>query len=1062
MTRPISEQALEDAICKHLASNRYILRPHAAYDKSLCLDAGPLIDFIQATQPKVWEKYREQHGESARDSFLRRVSQAIESDGVVTVLRQGVKATGCKFKLAFFKPETTLNADTEVLYQANQYSAIRQVRYSEKTDHSLDLAIFLNGLPLFTAELKNPLNGQDVTDAITQYRSDRDPREPMFALGRCVAHFAVDPFLVYMTTQLKADKTVFLPFNIGNGEGKNKGAGNPSPKLGSGFSTSYLWEDIWSADRVLELVQYFVQDIRDRDDDGKLQRKVIFPRYHQLDAVRDLVADARKNGPGHNYLIQHSAGSGKSNSIAWLAHRLASLHGPDGNRVFETVIVVTDRVALDRQLSGTVSSFEQTAGLVEHIDKGGRHLREALEAGKQIIITTLQKFPVVLEQVRQMEEEWKKQKGIPTSTGSPSAAHESTGYYEENPDAVTAPVHEAASTLGNAQIEDDIADAMAEKLKSRGASSSTKSVFYRPGGNRFALILDEAHSSQGGDASKDMKKALRVSSDDEEELTAAELAQKDQEARGRMKNVSTFAFTATPKERTLELFGVKKSGGGFEPFSLYSMRQAIEEGFILDVLKNFYSYRTFWTLLEKVKSTKKYDRQKASRLLVRFVAEHPDTIREKVEVICEHLNDKVLPQINERGRAMLVTSSRQNAVTYKLEVDKYLEEQGLKWKAIVAFSGTVEDEATGVPYTEPGMNGFSDSQTASKFATEPYRLLIVANKFQTGFDQPMLHTMYVDKSLSGVNAVQTLSRLNRVLPPHKTDTCILDFANNADAVKEAFSKYYGQTSLNDSTDPDDLYKIEGKMKQYGFFFPPDVEQFANVFNKPRAKMDQVYASLSEVKSRVESASEAEQKEFRTLLHRYTDLYAFLGQVISFSDHELEQLFQFCRCVVRILPVPKEDQPKELRNFVDINNVRLVQAAKENISPDASKGELKHHDVSANVSGETNEDLQPLSEILKLLNDRFGTNFEPEDEEFLETLEQKLDQDQGLAASFAVNTRENARLTFDHKVRDHVQDMIDTNFKFFKQINDKPEFADYLNNLLFDRYSERKTGLDDAR
>lgn len=1038
MTKPISEQALEDAICNHLAGHRYILRPHAAFDKSLCLDAGPLIDFIQATQPKVWEKYREHHGESARDSFLRRVSQAIDSDGVVTVLRQGVKATGCKFKLAYFKPETTLNSETEVLYQANQYSAIRQLRYSEKSDHSLDLAIFLNGLPLFTAELKNPLNGQDVTDAITQYRSDRDPREPLFALGRCVAHFAVDPFLVYMTTHLKAEKTVFLPFNMGNGEGKNKGAGNPAPKLGNGFSTAYLWEDIWSADRVLELMQYFVQDIRDRDDDGKLQRKVIFPRYHQLEAVHSLVADARINGPGHNYLIQHSAGSGKSNSIAWLAHRLASLHGSDNNRIFDTVIVVTDRVALDRQLSGTVSSFEQTAGLVEHIDKGGRHLKEALEAGKQIIITTLQKFPVVLDQVRQMEDEWKK-----------SLRNDEANAPKDLPRRQGFQAAESHTHFVEVQSKSDM-------------DSTSKPKFYKPSGNRFALILDEAHSSQGGDASKEMKKTLRVSSEDEEELTATELAQKDQEARGRLKNVSTFAFTATPKERTLELFGRRTAIGGFEPFSLYSMRQAIEEGFILDVLKNFYSYRTFWTLLEKVKSTKKYDRQKASRLLVRFVAEHPETIREKVAVICEHLNDKVLPQINERGRAMLVTSSRQNAVTYKLEVDKYLEEQGFKWKAIVAFSGTVEDEITGVPYTESGMNGFSESQTASKFATEPYRLLIVANKFQTGFDQPMLHTMYVDKSLNGVNAVQTLSRLNRVLPPHKNDTCILDFANNAEAVKEAFSRYYGQTSLSDSTDPDDLYKIEAKMKQYGFFFPPDLEQFSNVFYKPRAKMEQIYASLIEVKSRVASASEAEQKEFRTLLHRYTDLYAFLGQIISFSDHELEQLFQFCRCLVRVLPVPKEDQPKELRNFVDINNVRLVQAAKESISPDTSKGELKHHDVSTNVSGETIEDLQPLSEILKLLNDRFGTNFEPEDEEFLETLEQKLDQDQGLAASFAVNTRENARLTFNHKVRDHVQDMIDSNFKFFKQINDKPEFADYLNNLLFDRYSERKMVMDDTR
>ncbi len=1046
MTKPISEEALEDAITRDLTSARYVQRPAAAYDKSLCLDAGPLIDFIQATQPKVWDKYRTQHGESARDTFLRRVSQAIESDGVITVMRQGVKATGCKFKLAFFKPETTLNPDTEVLYQANQFSIVRQLRYSEKTDHSLDLAVFLNGLPLFTAELKNPLNGQDVTDAITQYRNDRDPREPLFALGRCVAHFAVDPFLVYMTTQVKGDQTVFLPFNMGDGDGKNKAAGNPAPKLGSGFSTSYLWDDVWSADRVLELMQYFVQDIRDRDDDGKLQRKVIFPRYHQLDAVRTLVSHARKHGPGQNYLIQHSAGSGKSNSIAWLAHRLASLHDATDNGVFDSVIVVTDRIALDRQLSGTVSSFEQTAGLVEHIDKGGRHLREALEAGKQIIITTLQKFPVVLDQVRQMEEEWKKQKA------------DAAGQYEAS-DTATGSVQEATGAWANPRLQEQFADLVADEAHRRGAKTTDASgrpVFYRPGGTRFALILDEAHSSQGGDASKEMKKTLRDTTEDEEEMTPTELAEKDQEARGRMANVSTFAFTATPKERTLELFGRKNPAGVFEPFSLYSMRQAIEEGFILDVLKNYIPYRTFWTLLEKVKSEKKYDRQKASRLLMQFVAENPKTIRQKVEVICEHLTEKVLPQINDQARAMLVTSSRQQAVTFKLEVDKYLEEQGLKWKAIVAFSGTVKDEKTGIEYTENSMNGFGDSKTAAKFATDPYRLLIVANKFQTGFDQPLLHTMYVDKKLAGVNAVQTLSRLNRVLPPHKTETCVLDFAMNADAVEEAFSKYYGQTSLNSSTDPDELYKVEGKMKQYGFFFPPDVEEFANVFYRPRAKMDDVYASLAEVRGRVLSASEEEQREFRSLLHKYTDLYAFLGQIISFTDSDLEQLFQFSRCLVRILPVPKEEQPKELQKFVDINSVRLVQAAKAEISPDARKGELKNRDVSTEVGGGSEEDLQPLSEILKLLNDRFGTNFEPEDEEFLETLEQKLDEDHGLAASFAVNTRENARLTFDHKVRDHVQDMIDTNFKFFKQINDKPEFADYLNNLLFDRYSERKS------
>ncbi len=737
-------------------------------------------------------------------------------------------------------------------------------------------------------------------------------------------------------------------------------------------------------------MQYFAQDVRDRDDQGRLKRSMIFPRYHQLDSVRRLVRHARENGQGQNYLIQHSAGSGKANAIAWLAHRLASLHGKDDKRVFDSVIVVTDRIALDRQLSRTVSSFEQTAGLVEHIDEGGKKLKEALEAGKQIIITTLQKFPVVLEEMRKLGQ---------------------------------------------------------DKLT------------WKADGLRFALILDEAHSSQGGDAAKEMKSTLRVGSDEEEGMSPTDLALRDQKARGRMKHVSTFAFTATPKEETLELFGQPKPGGGFVPFSLYSMRQAIEEGFILDVLKNFVSYRTYWTLLKKVKEDPQYDRQKASKLLTRFVAENPKTIREKVEVIAEHLAAKVLDQIGHRARAMLVTGSRQQAVSLKLEVDKYLAEKGYNWKAVVAFSGEVEDEATGKKYTEAGMNLFAEVQTAAKFATDPNRLLIVANKFQTGFDQPLLHTMYVDKKLAGVNAVQTLSRLNRT-HPGKTETCVLDFADNAERVKEAFGRYYDQTSLAEATDPNELYVVESALKKFGYYLAGDVAAFATVYYKPRAVMEKVYAALKPVVERAEAGEEADLREFRGQLNRYAELYAFLGQVLPFEDPDMEQLYQFCRCLLRLLPVPHEDQPRELQKFVDVNTVRLVQAARESIAPEPGKGELEHHKPGA-TGGKPDEQLEPLSAILKLLNDRFGTNFEEQDKQFVETLEEKLDADAGMAASFAVNTRENARLTFDHKVRDHVQDMIDVNFKFFKQINDKPEFANFLNDLLFDRYAERKSSVGSA-
>lgn len=1002
MAKSISEKALEDVVVAELAKAGYEQRQTSAYDKSLCLDAGPLISFIQATQPKEWEKFIKQHGESSRQAFLKRVAQAVESDGIVSVLRQGVKANGCKFRLAFFQPETSRNPETEKLFQANQFSVIRQVRYSEKTDHSLDVVLFLNGLPLFTCELKNPFNGQDVKDAITQYKYTRDSREPLFLHGRCIAHFAVDPFLVYMTTQLRGKDTFFLPFNIGIGEGKNKGAGNPPPKLNDGFSTSYLWRDIWTKDRVLELMQYFVQDVRQYDESGKLKRTVIFPRYHQLSAVRALIADARENGPGQDYLIQHSAGSGKSNSIGWLAHRLASLHGSEDKRVFDSVIVVTDRVALDRQLSQTVSSFEQTAGLVVHVESG-KELMEALESGKQIIITTLQKFPVVLEHVRKMEDQWRKAL--------------------KDPD-------------------------------------EPKPKFYKPEGHRFALILDEAHSSQGGEASKEMRQTLRDGEADDT-ISPAEMAAADQAARGKLETVSTFAFTATPKWQTLRLFGIENLNAPegepkYRPFDLYSMRQAIEEGFILNVLDNYISYHVSWTLTKKIKEDPKYDPNKASKLLTRFVNEDPKTIREKVAIICEHLDSIVLDQINGRGRAMLVTSSRQSAVTFKLEVDKYLEQQGLKWKAIVAFSGTVTDEETKKEYTETSMNGFPDAQTASKFESEPFRLLIVANKFQTGFDQPLLHTMYVDKTLSGVAAVQTLSRLNRTTKD-KVDTCVLDFVTgNPDRIKEAFSRYYGETSLKTATDPNDLYKIESKLKQHGFFYDADIDAFNKTYFVARPRQDKIYAVLKPVVERVECGSPEDQKQFRANLGKYVDLYAFLGQIIKFSDPELEQLFQFCRYLLKLVPVPPEDQPRELKRYVEVNTIKL-RKTNLNIYPERDKGTLEVHEDGPGGGPPEPPLPEPLSEILKRLNERFGTDITgPAAEEFIDILEHKLDADAGLAASFAVNTPENARLTFDHKVRDHVQDMIDTNFKFYKQINDKPEFAEFLNDLLFDRYSERKS------
>ncbi len=676
--------------CKHLSEE---------YDKPFCLIPEDVLNFIYTTQPKEWDKFKKQHEGDARAPFLQRLASELRARGTLHVLRKGIKANGCRFQLAYFIPSSGLNYDLLSLYSANLFSEIRQLNYSEKNNNSLDLVLFLNGLPIFTAELKNPFTGQNVENAIKQYRADRDPREPLFVFGRCLAHFAVDPELVYMTSHLEGQNTRFLPFNKGN----KGGAGNPASW--KGFATAYLWESMWARNSVLNLVQHFIQEIEEQDDKGRKtgKKSLIFPRYHQLDAVRRLVVDACEKGPGQRYLIQHSAGSGKSNSISWLAHQLSVLHDSLDQRVFDSIIVITDRRVLDKQLQQTVQQFEQTLGVVENIDKTSGQLKDALEDGKTIIVTTLQKFPVIVDQM--------------------------------------------------------------ESLK----------------GNRFAVIIDEAHSSQSGESTKSLKSVLTIGNMDDVGIEESEEGEdlEDRIAdvmkkRGRLPNVSYFAFTATPKPKTLELFGTRRSDGRYEAFSLYTMRQAIDEHFILDVLENYTTYKTYWSLLKKIATDPHYDRTKATLLLKSFVDRHEQTIAKKVAIMVEHFTGQVAHQIDGKAKAMIVTRSRLHAVRYKHAVDRYLKEHGYPYKALVAFSGTVHDK--GIDYTELNMNGFSDTKTAEIFKQDSYRILIVANKFQTGFDQPLLHTMYVDKKLGGVHAVQTLSRLNRTYPG-KNETMVLDFAN---------------------------------------------------------------------------------------------------------------------------------------------------------------------------------------------------------------------------------------------------------------------------------------------
>ncbi len=973
----VAEKKFESEIEAALLAHGYEKGKPEDYEPSLVMLPGTVLRFVKATQPKEWAKLREQHQAQVEDRFLARLASEVERRGTLDVLRNGVKDYGAHVRLAFFKPLTKLNPETAKLYQANVFTVVRQLEYVEEGGKSRypDLAIFLNGLPIFTAELKNPLTLQSVQHAVEQYRRDRDPKEPLLSFRRCLAHFAVDPDQVYMTTHLNRSATRFLPFN----RGRNGGAGNEPSAFD--FAAAYLWKEVWAPDSLLNLVQHFVADVDELDEDGNPTRRklLLFPRYHQLNAVRKLVAHAREYGVGRQYLIQHSAGSGKSNSIAWLAHQLTTLFDAADRRIFDSVIVVTDRRVLDRQLQATIRQFEQQRGLVENIDQTARQLKKALEDGKQIIVSTLQKFPVIASQIGAMP------------------------------------------------------------------------------GTRFALIIDEAHSSQSGESRRYVNEVLatgdlaEAAAKDEaaEGVDTEDLIVAEMKKRGRLPNVSSFAFTATPKQETLELFGTP-AGKGFEPFSLYTMRQAIEEGFILDVLQNYVTYDEQWKLLKTVAADPRYEAIKAKALLRHFVNLHEHTIDKKAAIMVEHFHQFTAAKIGGRAKAMVVTRSRLHAVRYKLAIDAYLREQGYPYGTLIAFSGKVEDGAKS--YTEAGMNGFSEAQTARTFAGPDYRLLVVANKFQTGFDEPLLHTMYVDKRLSGVNAVQTLSRLNRIFPPEKSDTAILDFANTTDHIRSAFQPYYDRTWLKGATDPNELYNLQQRIEAMHFYTSGEVERFARAYYDTKGAQYKLHVHLQPAVDRYNEARAEEREIFRGQVKQFVELYGFLSQILTFTDVELHKLYQYLRFLYRKLLVTKGELPLEVLNQVDMDSLAIAKKSETAIKLVAGEGGLDPL-TPGEPQPKVPDKEEPLSKIIRELNDRFGTNLTADDKVFIERLEVAIAEHPALADSLRVNTESNARLTFDQVVNDRIQDMIDTNFKFYKLVTDNPGFAESFMGWLFERYKK---------
>lgn len=959
----------------------YHRRTTEDYDKSLCLIPKDLLDFIKATQPKQWRKLKKLEGDDAEQVLLKRVKQQVDRKGTVYVLRNELKISGCRFKLTYFRPNTGLNPDLQKKYKANFFSVVRQLKYSEDNENSLDLAIFLNGLPIFTAELKNPMNGQEVGDAVAQYKQDRDPRESIFQFKRCLAHFAVDPQEVYYTTKLEGYNSYFLPFN----KGKQGGAGNPTPMHNEDrYATSYLWEKIWSKDSVLNLIQHFVHSMVEKETDPKTGKEktketLFFPRYHQLKAVRRMVNHAKVHGTGQRYLIQHSAGSGKSNTIAWLGHQLSSLHDSKDNKVFDTVIVITDRRVLDKQLRDIVLEFQKVPGVVEAIgdEDTSEDLKEALRAGKKIITTTLQKFPYITEAMKDYK------------------------------------------------------------------------------GANFAVLIDEAHSSMAGATTRQMNEVLSPVSleeaediDEVEEEDVTDHIEKLIQSRGQLPNVSYFAFTATPKEKTLELFGTEQPDGSYEPFSLYTMRQAIEEGFILDVLENYTTYNSYFKLLKAIEDDPKYDQGKASAMLKKFVSLHEHAINEKSKIIVDHFHQFVSYSIAGKGKAMVVTRSRLHAVRFGLAIKKIIHEGNYPYKVLTAFSGTVKDPETGKEYTESGMNGIPQTQTKEQFKQQDYRFMVVANKFQTGFDQPMLHTMYVDKKLGGVNAVQTLSRLNRT-HPQKQGTMVLDFANEAQDIQNAFSNYYEKTFLSEGTDQNVLYNLMEDLEEYRLYSDLDVDQFAEHYFAKDVKQTKLYSILEPVADRFNDLGEDEQRDFYRKLRKYVRTYSFLSQILPFDDVQMEKFYAFGKYLLRLISLDESKLPREVLQEVDMDSYRIQRMYKGQIDLKRGGGELK----SSQLDGETTDSKdseESLSEIIRVINERYGTDFSEDDKVFT-AFRDRLYEDEAVQKSAKANTKENAKITFEDKAREHARDMIDEHFDFYKKFNDDDDFRDALVHMLFNDF-----------
>lgn len=998
-----TEDTFEAAIEASLLENGGYIKGYSQdFEANLGLFPSYIIHFLQTSQPKLWDKIVNIHKDNVEQKVMQRLLKELDNRGTLDVLRNGFTDYGVKYKMAYFRPESTLNPEAEILYATNHLSVTRQLYYERNGKNSLDMVLSLNGLPVATIELKNQFSGQNVTNAKKQYVYDREPTEPIFQFKkRTLVHFAVDTDECYMTTKLAGKNTRYLPFNLG----ANNGAGNPVNK--GGYRTAYLWERVWAKDSFMDIIGKFLHlNVETFQLNGvqKTKETLIFPRYHQMDVVRKLTTDAKHNGAGQNYLIQHSAGSGKSNSIAWLSYRLSSLHDAKNKRVFDSVLVITDRKVLDSQLQSTIYQFEHKQGVVQKIEKNSQQLADAITAGSNIIITTLQKFPFILEKIGELP------------------------------------------------------------------------------ARKYAVIIDEAHSSQGGEAIKKMKEVLSAKSLEEaalEELDsgldedAEDQIRKSMEARGKQDNLSFFAFTATPKTKTVEVFGTPDANGIPKPFHLYSMKQAIEEGFILDVLKNYTTYKTYFRLSKEIEEDPKVNKKQAASAIGRFLSLHPHNLAQKTEVIIEHFRQVVSKKIGGMAKAMLVTGSRLHAVRYKDEVDKYIQKMGYHdIKAIVAFSGKVIYDLYPEGVTEVEINGFKEKELPRKFASSEYQLLIVADKYQTGFDQPLLHTMYVDKKLSGVKCVQTLSRLNR-MHTGKEDTFILDFANEAEEVLASFQPYYELTSIESNTDPNHLFDLKTEIEKAQIIWQTEIDNFCNVFfksaitlsvkeqGKLNAYIDPAverYKKLPEENSKEDIVgTEVTQDNFKHALQSFTRLYSFLTQIMPFSDVELEKLYTYGRFLLKKLPRKSQNDRFKLGDEVSLEYYRLQRIGEQQLLME-SEGEYQLEGISgAGIRLANKEEQEALSEIINLLNKKFGTEFSEADKLFFDQIEAELVADDKLSEQARNNSMDNFKFGFEDAFMDKLIGRMEQNQDIFSKMMDDKDFGMLVKDYMLKKVFKRLNG-----